>query len=460
MVRDLIPHDWRRLRPVLGRWMSVRHWRSQLAFWCGGLLVGAVAVGMAIAADKAQALFGMMRAHIFWIPLFLTPIGFAASAFITKRWFGGAQGSGIPQVIAASEIVRHSPDKIGKLVSMRIVIGKIAMLMLGLVCGAPIGREGPTVQIGASLMRLTGRIGGVAKNESALLLAGGAAGVAAAFNTPLAGIVFAIEELGKSFEQRTSGTVILTVMLAGVASLGLMGDYTYFGRHTTEIVGWPDVLAVAVCGIGGGLLGGGFSRGVIFGLKRLGTLFGGWTGKHPILFAAGCGLVLAILGVLSGGAAFGTGYGDARELLAGTQHVMQGYGVLRILSALVMAVSGIPGGLFAPSLSAGAGVGADLHLLVPVVPLATMALLGMVGYFSGVVQSPLTAFVIVMEMTDDHDMVLPLIATSLLAYSVSRLICPHPLYHSLAQGFIRQAKADTPAAETEKESAEETKNEA
>jgi H+/Cl- antiporter ClcA len=444
-----MPKDLRRLRPVISRWMSLRHWRSQLVFWSGGLLVGLVAVMMALVADKAQALFGLMRAHIFWLPLFLTPMGFAASSYVTKRWFGNAQGSGIPQVIAASEIVRHDPAKAEKLVSIRVVIGKIAMLMLGLLCGAPIGREGPTVQVGAALMRLTGRIGGIVQNESALLLAGGAAGVAAAFNTPLAGIVFAIEELGKSFEQRTSGTVILTVMLAGVASMGLMGDYTYFGRHTTHIEGWTDVLAVFVCGVGGGLLGGGFSRATIFGLKRLGGMFGGWTKQHPIWFAAGCGLVLAILGVASGGAAFGTGYADARDLLAGQQHVIYGYGLLRLVAALVMAISGIPGGLFAPSLAAGAGVGADLHLMVPVVPLATMALLGMVGYFSGVVQSPLTAFVIVMEMTNDHDMVLPLIATSLLAYSVSRLICPHPLYHSLAQGFIKQARAEQRAEKAE-----------
>ncbi|MGZ3306823.1 MAG: chloride channel protein, partial [Asticcacaulis sp.] len=326
------------------------------------------------------------------------------------------------------------------LVSIRIAAGKVILLLFGLLCGAPLGREGPTVQIGAALMRMTGRIGGIVSNESALLLAGGAAGVAAAFNTPLAGIVFAIEELGKSFEQRTSGTVIFTVMLAGIASLGLLGDYTYFGRHTTVITGWPDVLAVFVCGIGGGLLGGGFSRLTIFGLKRMGSMFGGFTAKRPVLFAALCGLTLAVLGVATGGSAFGTGYGDARALLAGQEHMSPGYGVLRIISALLMALSGIPGGLFAPSLTAGAGVGADLHLIVPVVPLATMALLGMVGYFSGVVQSPLTAFVIVMEMTNDHDMVLPLIATSLLAYSVSRLICPRPLYHSLAQSYVRQER--------------------
>ncbi|MDI7775994.1 chloride channel protein [Asticcacaulis sp. EMRT-3] len=451
-----MPKDLRRLRPVISRWMSLRHWRSQLLFWSGGLLVGLVAVSMTMVADKAQALFFGMRHAFFWLPLIITPLGFAVSSYVTKRWFGGAQGSGIPQVIAASELVRHDPEGSQNLVSIRIIIGKVAMLMLGLVCGAPIGREGPTVQVGAALMRMTGRIGGIVSNESALLLAGGAAGVAAAFNTPLAGIVFAIEELGKSFEQRTSGTVILTVMLAGIASMGLLGDYTYFGRHTTGIIGWPDVVAVFVCGIGGGLLGGGFSRGVIFGLKRMGSLFGGFTARRPVVFAAMCGLLLAILGVATGGAAFGTGYSDARDLLAGTQHVWYGYGLLRVVSALLMAISGIPGGLFAPSLSAGAGVGADLHFFVPMVPLATMALLGMVGYFSGVVQSPLTAFVIVMEMTDDHDMVLPLIATSLLAYSVSRLVCPRPLYHSLAQSFLKKARDEKRAETAEVEAVDET----
>ncbi|MGZ3305266.1 MAG: chloride channel protein, partial [Asticcacaulis sp.] len=207
--------DFRRLRPILSRWMSLKHWRSQLVFWSGGLFVGIVAVFLAIAADKAQAEFSVMRHAVFWLPLIITPAGFAASSYVTRRWFAGSQGSGIPQVIAATDIVRHHPEAVGNLVSIRIAVGKVILLLFGLLCGAPLGREGPTVQIGAALMRMTGRIGGIVSNESALLLAGGATGVAAAFNTPLAGIIFAIEELGKSFEQRTSGTVIFTVMLAG-----------------------------------------------------------------------------------------------------------------------------------------------------------------------------------------------------------------------------------------------------
>ena len=124
-------------------------------------------------------------------------------------------------------------------------------------------------------------------------------------------------------------------------------------------------------------------------------------------------------------------------MLTGADGIPATFGILKILSTLLSSVSGIPGGLFAPSLSAGAGVGGGLHSIVPVAPAATMALLGMVGYFSGVVQSPLTAFVIVLEMTNDHNMIIPLMATSLLAYSVSRVVCQRPLYHSLARTFIR-----------------------
>jgi len=435
-----MPKDLRRLRSVFTRWLSFRHWRSQIVFWGGGLLVGLAAVIIARLSDTVQSVFHQAVVMAWWLPLILTPGGFAASAYVTRRWFQGAQGSGIPQVIAASEIVRHQPRALERLVSLRLVAGKSLLLLFGLMTGASIGREGPTVQIGAALMRLTGRAGGIVTNESTLLLAGGAAGVAAAFNTPLAGIVFAIEELAKSFEQRTSGTVILTVMLAGVASLGLVGDYTYFGHSVAVLMPFPDMWAVAVCGVGGGLLGGSFSRSLIFGTKHIGRLFGGFFTHRRILFAAICGLLVAVLGLVGGSDVFGTGYSRAKLLLAGVESPFHEFGALKLMATLLSSVSGIPGGLFAPSLSTGAGIGAELHWLLPVAPLATMALLGMVGYFSGVVQSPLTSFVIVMEMTNSHNMAIPLIATSVVAYSVSRLVCPRPLYHSLSQTFVKQER--------------------
>jgi len=102
--------------------------------------------------------------------------------------------------------------------------------------------------------------------------------------------------------------------------------------------------------------------------------------------------------------------------------------------------SGIPGGIFAPSLAVGAGLGADLQGLMPSVPVGALCILGMVGYFTGVVQAPITAVVIVLEMTDDQSLTLPLMAAALLAYGVSRLVCPKPFYKTMAQDFIRAAK--------------------
>ena len=152
------------------------------------------------------------------------------------------------------------PEAIAELLSVRIAIGKIALTLLGLLCGASIGREGPTVQVGATIMHAIGRRMRLPRLDAqrALVLAGGAAGVAAAFNTPIAGVVFAIEELSHhTFEGRTSGTVLTAVILGGIVTTALVGNYTYFGVTAVPFdfgIGW---LAVLVCGVAGGLAGGG-----------------------------------------------------------------------------------------------------------------------------------------------------------------------------------------------------------
>ena len=172
-----------------------------------------------------------------------------------------------------------------RLVSLRLAAGKMVLLLLGLLCGASIGREGPTVQVGASIMFAIGRLS--PRRQPGLLLAGASAGVAAAFNTPLAGIVFGIEEMSRSFEARTSGIILGAVIAAGITSLGLQGDYTYFG--TTGAVlggtlqGW---LAVPVLGVLGGLLGGGFSRVLILFGAGLPGRAGALIQRHPVPFAA------------------------------------------------------------------------------------------------------------------------------------------------------------------------------
>jgi H+/Cl- antiporter ClcA len=218
------------------------------------------------------------------------------------------------------------------------------------------------------------------------------------------------------------------------------------------LIGSKDVFAVLVCGIGGGLLGGLFSRGLVYSTRQGRLLFKGWIGRHPVLFAAGCGLGVAILGVVSGGTIYGTGYLEAQGLMEGTSDLNWTYGPLKLLATLLSAISGIPGGIFAPSLSVGAGVGAAFGELLPSLPLSTMILLGMVGYFSGVVQSPITAFVIVMEMTASHQMLIPLMATSILAFGISRLVCRRPVYHALAQTIRRrEIQVDKQQAKPENE---------
>jgi H+/Cl- antiporter ClcA len=209
-------------------WMSPRLWKPRLVFWCGALAIGIISVGFAEAADIAQNWFKALtdgtegsfwRA---WLPLIITPLGFMACSWIAIAWFPNSGGSGIPQAIAARHLDDHQDRSM--LLSIRIAIGKIVLTVVGLFCGASIGREGPTVQIGASIMLQSARIGGM-EQARGLILAGSAAGIAAAFNTPLAGIVFAIEEMGRAYAARTNGLVLSAVILAGLASLGLVDHH-------------------------------------------------------------------------------------------------------------------------------------------------------------------------------------------------------------------------------------------
>ncbi len=423
-----------RLRRVAGL-LSPRLWGRNLMTWLAAIAVALVALGFAQAADAAQRVFAYLLDGQPYRILLLAPAGLALSAWLTRRVFPGAQGSGIPQTIAALKL--DDPRAVDRVLSPRIAVGKILLTLLGLACGASIGREGPTVQVGASLMHAVGRrmAPGRLDLQRGMVLAGGAAGIAAAFNTPLAGVVFAIEELSHSFETRTSGTVLTAVILAGITTLALAGNYTYFGATQAELnfgAGW---IAVALCALAGGLAGGAFSAILVAASRGLPGRAGRILMRHPVGFAALCGLALAILGLLSGGATYGTGYAQARGVVEGTAGVGPLFPVEKLLATAVSYLSGIPGGIFAPSLAVGAGIGQWLANLVPHAPEGAFVLLGMVAYFSGVVQAPITATLIVMEMTDNQRMTIPLLATAMLAFGVSRLICRHPLYSALAVRF-------------------------
>jgi H+/Cl- antiporter ClcA len=435
-------HQFRRSRHV---WLSSLTWRRRLVFWLGAIVTGYVAVGFALAANDAQAWFEKALAVSPFLALAITPAALAASAFLARRFFPGSQGSGIPQAIAARDM--HDAAARDRLLSLKIAAGKIGLCLLGLLGGASIGREGPTVQVGAAIMVFTGKISGMGR-EPGLILAGGAAGIAAAFNAPLAGIVFAIEEMSRSFEQRVSSLVLIAVILAGLAAQSILGNLTYFGATNAALTGPENWGVVLTAGIAGGLFGGIFSRLVILITRRLPTAFGGAIGRRPVAFAAACGLALALIGLVTQGTSYGTGYDQARQALQGHDHLPIDFAPLKLLATLISSVCGIPGGLFSPSISVGAGMGAILSHVFTSAPAGAVVLLGMVGYFAGVVQAPITAFVIVMEMTNDQAMVIPLMAVAVIAYGVSRLVCPDALYHALADRF---RETEPPAAKAEAE---------
>jgi len=415
------------------QFFSLNKWKVRLLFWGSALAIGAVAAVFAMVAAEADERFHLLYQSKPWLTYLIPPLGLSIIAWLTRRFFPGTEGSGIPQAIAALSMRKHGLRV--RVLSLKVAMGKILLTTLGLFSGASIGREGPTVHIGASIMYSLRRIAPVQLRGQdlmrALILAGGAAGISAAFNTPLAGILFAIEEMSRSFEQRSSGTLIIAVVLAGITALVILGPYTYFGSTDATLPLSSAWLAVLLCGVLGGLFGGLFSTALIFGSRRIAPL----VKRYPVSVAFGCGLLISLFGFVSHGQTYGTGYMEARSLVAGGEASLL-FPLWKLLATVSSYLSGIPGGIFAPSLSVGAGLGADLAMLMPHFPAGALIMLGMVSYFSGVVQTPITAFVIVMEMTDNSEMLLPLMAAALIAKGVSLIVCPKPIYEALAEAYL------------------------
>ncbi|MGD2119445.1 MAG: chloride channel protein [Chromatiales bacterium] len=424
---------YQHIRRSKRRLFSPKAWKIRLVFWLGAILVGLICALFAELAEFANGLFLNISKSDPLLPLLLTPLALVGIAWVTKRFFPGSEGSGIPQTVAALEIA----DK-PLILSLRIAFGKILLTVGGLMSGASIGREGPSVHIGASIMYSLGRYVRFPPHymERGLILAGGAAGVAAAFNTPLAGIVFAIEEMNRTFEQRISGMVTTAVVLAGITAIVVLGQYHYFGHSSASMPSTPlPWLAIPVLGIIGGAIGGLFATLLIQSTRKIAPI----ARSKPLLVALLAGLALALINFYSDYSSSGTGYQEAQAIIDESGEFDPWYPVAKFSATLASYLTGIPGGIFAPSLATGAGIGANLGHWLPIAPLSVMIMLGMVAYFTGVVQAPLTALIIVMEMTNNHDMILALMSTAFIAYGTSHLVCPKPLYAALAEAFIRRS---------------------
>jgi H+/Cl- antiporter ClcA len=404
--------------------------RRRTATLVGAILLGLVALGFAWAADAATRVFvGFYRQHTY-APLVITPLGLGLIVWLTRTYMPLARGSGIPQVIVGSEDAGHAVGR--GLISIQTALFKIIMTVAALLVGASVGREGPTVQVSAAIMAMAHRVMKI-DLTSAVVIAGGAAGVSAAFNTPLAGIAFAIEELAAAYEQRLALLAMVAVMISGMVSLGLAGDYVYFGAMHQSMPFLVGLLIAPIAGLIGGATGGLFAwLALAFGTSVWRPVTA--LRRYPILLAIGCGLLIAMIGIATQGASWGAGYEMAKSLVEGTAEPLW-FGPAKFAATLLTMLSGVPGGIFAPSLATGAGIGNLIAYAFPGQPAGPIVLLGMMGYFVGVVRTPLTAVIIISEMTDSRAMVLPFLITAVLADGVSSMISKERLYHALSKGF-------------------------
>lgn len=415
------------------------------------LLLGMVAVAFAMLADKAIKWNNEFYANHTFLALLLPPIVFPVVVWLVKNYFWGSEGSGIPQAI---KVIKHPKPRImTHLLGPRSMLGKFILTPFVLAAGAAAGREGPTVQIGATLLAYSRRWPGIAKvfDTRSLIICGGAAGVAAAFNTPLGGLMFAFEELGSRRVIKHTSSLLMAVVLSGLVALSIQGNYSYFGYSNATIdwrQEWFPILVLAICT---GIIGGLYARSMLVLVSDRG-FWGDYRKRHPYRFACACGIVLSLMALVFGHHVMGAGYEDTKMALQESQDLPATYWLTKMVATVVSFVSGVPGGLFSPTLSIGAGFG---HFFANLIhqDTAPFMMLAMVGVMSAVTHCPITAFVIVLEMVDNHELVMPLIFVSAIATQVSRRIIPASVYHMLANNirlsFAQPEPQETTAVQSE-----------
>lgn len=410
--------------------ISYHYWKSRIAIFIATSLIGCIAVGFAILSDESGHIFEIIYQYQKYTPFVLTPFGLVFIRWLTYTFFKGAEGSGIPQVIASM-----NGGDCSKLLSLKAGFGKIIGTNLALLSGASVGREGPTAQLGAVIIYFFSKK--VLKapriyTEKSLILAGAAAGVSAAFNTPIAGIVFAIEELGKAFYEKETSVLLMAIVVSGLCALSLSGPYFYFGATQVSLVGWEQLYAIPI-GIFSGLSGGFFALILTNGSAWINKQ----NPKKIYMLTFLFGLIIAGIGFYTNGVTFGTGYEEAKFMLEGNKGESQ-YSLLKFIVTSLSYLSGVPGGIFAPTLSIGAGIGSWFIEVFNSNQTQPLVLLGMVSFFAGVIRAPITAVIIVSEMTHNHSLILPLLMSAVIAYACARFISSNSLYQTFANRYINK----------------------
>lgn len=411
-----------------------------LPFWIASLATGLVAVAYTkLFGYSENVLHNVMewnKGSLFII----TPLCFLL-AWLVVQWFApNAKGSGIPQVMAAIELsAPRNEHKIDKLLSLRILFTKIVSSLLMVLGGGAIGREGPTIQIAGSIFRTVNKIIPASwpkVSAQSFILTGASAGLAAAFNTPLGGVVFAMEELSKIHIRFFRTALFSAVLIAGLTAQAILGPYLYLGFPDVRGLGFSIFAAIAITSIIAGIAGSLMSKAILAIIKWKRS----FTTTKTLIYVIASGLLVASLAYFLNEAVLGSG----KDLMNTTLFTDNKYNswhtvLMRTVSPVICFNTGAAGGIFAPSLSAGASVGAFISQLLNYAGANAniLILAGMVGFLTGVTRTPFTSAILVLEMTDRHSVIFHLMFAALLSNIAAVLIQKRSLYEDLKKMYMQ-----------------------
>ncbi len=320
---------------------------------------------------------------------------------------------------------------------MKIIIYKTISSVICVIGGGAIGREGPTIHISASIFYIFGRQikKYIPESKSHFwIISGASAGLAAAFNTPLGGIIYAIEEMGSAHFSKIRTSLLTAVITSGLVSLWLNGNYLYLGFPSIIFKGVSIILIAILAGIISGLLGGLFSN-ILFNLAKIRKNI-----KSTIKLAAitlSCGIIMAFL-IYQNEKSAGAGIVLLNDLLFNGKSPDLFIVTSRFLGTIVSYMSGTAGGIFAPSLAIGGSIGGYLAVLVGFDDHNILVLLGMIGFLTGVTRTPFTSFILVFEMTNHHSSIFPMMITALVAQFTTNLISHKSFYERMKELYHQE----------------------
>ena len=405
-----------------------------LAF-CTAILIGLFSSGYAKAYEWASRLsLYLLREH----PAYLwavTPFWFLVSWWLVYTFAPKAIGSGIPQVMASLKMLHNNEQQsLISLLSIRIVCIKLASSLCYALGGGAVGREGPTIQVAACIFEVVNaqskKRWNVYLSRSTVILAGAASGIAAAFNTPLGGIVYAIEELASDAFHNFRSIILVCVMVAGITTQTILGPYLFIGIPSLKILSSNSFLWALLIGSFGGF------GGEFFGwcLLQCGILRSKITTQFGLgIWSLGCGFLFVALILFLDPKSIGTGRDILLQVFFEKKEAAELSLVIgRFLGPILSYAAGGAGGIFAPILALGGSAAYWISHWFPDCDVHLLILLGMVSFLTGLTHAPFTSVVLVVEMTDRHCALFPLLIAALLAQWVAKLCSKDSFYEKIS----------------------------